>query len=101
MDSVGRAKWKEFKGRSQFRVIARYANIIQTVADGTKQIPRTSDVQCGTGWAGGGGTWSSSVLAGCGHLTARSTKGCRERMQPKGGWRHEMDLHGEARLRPK
>lgn len=64
MDSVGRAKWKEFKGRSQFRVIARYANIIQTVADGTKQIPRTSDVQCGTGWGGARGAAACSLAVG-------------------------------------
>lgn len=40
VDSVGRAKWKEFQGRRRFRVIARYADINQAVADGTKQIPR-------------------------------------------------------------
>jgi len=39
VDSVGRAKWKEFTGRRQFRVTAQYANINQAVADGTKQMP--------------------------------------------------------------
>lgn len=56
MDSVGRAKWKEFKGRSQLRVIARYADINQTIAAGTKQIPRAGagPQTCGVGWLGGG-----------------------------------------------
>lgn len=56
VDSVGRAKWKEFKGRSQFRVIAPYANINQTIADGTKQIPRANagPLTCDVGPAIGG-----------------------------------------------
>lgn len=37
------------------------------------------------------------MLAGSVHLTARNTKGRRERTQPKRRRRHEMDLHREAR----
>lgn len=90
MDSVGRAKWKEFKGRRQFRVTARYANINQTVAGGTKRIPIAD---AGLQMCGAGPVMGTREQ----HPTARSTAGCRERRQPEQGWRHEMDLHGEER----
>lgn len=90
MDSVGRAKWKEFKGRRQFRVTARYANINQTVAGGTKQIPR-ADV--GPQTCGEGPAMGTREL----RPTARSNAGCGECRQPKQRWRHEVDLHGKER----